>query len=352
MNCFTCTHPIAENELLQCSTCQNFFHYGCNNMTLAMYKDNYIKKRLPWYCHKCTSSVTTRRRNDATPIRSSFGNQSPISTEAPSTSKSGQDSITIDKFSALLETKLDQKLDSIRNAITRDITAAVVREMNSAIEKLKIEFTHTTDFLAQEQADLKKDITQANARIKSIETENNILKSDLLSTNRRLATLERASRSHNLEIHCVPEKRTENLFLQMKSLCENLNLSVADHEICSVRRVAKLNPASTRPRNILLTLSSERQRENFISAYKRFNRSNSSNPLNSSHLGIQGESTQIYLAEHVSPECKELHAAARKMAKNLSYKYVWVKYNRVYVRKDDISPPLYVKDLDFLNSLA
>ncbi|KAG7303278.1 hypothetical protein JYU34_011748 [Plutella xylostella] len=326
-------------------------------MTLVMYKDNYIDKRLPWYCHKCTTNVPARRRNDATPIRNSFGKQSPISTAVTagsSASKTSQDAntITFDRFSALLEAKLDQKLDSIRTTITQDITSAVVREMNSAIEKLKIEFTHTTDFLAQEQVDLKKDIKEANARIKAIESENSALKSDLLSSNRRLAALEKTSRSHNLEIHCVPEKRAENLLSQMKNMCDHLGISVSDNEICSVRRVAKMNEASDRPRNILLTLSSERQRDNFISAYRRFNRSNGSNPLNSTHLGIQGDSKQIYLAEHMSPECKELHAATRKKAKSLSYKYVWAKYGRVYVRKNDVTPPLYIKDMDFLNSLV
>ncbi|KAL4711045.1 hypothetical protein ACJJTC_015221 [Scirpophaga incertulas] len=171
-----------------------------------------------------------------------------------------------------------------------------------------------------------------------------------LSNISRLSTLEKVSRGCNFEIQCVPEKKSENLLTIVRNLLTEIKIS-NETDIKSAKRIAKMDKDSARPRGILVTLSSERDRDNVLSAYKRYNRDNKANQLSSTHIGIQGERCLMYVTEHLSPETKQLHAAARLAARNLSYKYVWVKYGRVYIRKSDDSPAIHVKNLDFLRNI-
>ncbi|KAL4719214.1 hypothetical protein ACJJTC_017463 [Scirpophaga incertulas] len=247
-------------------------------------------------------------------------------------------SITYEQFGALL----DSKLSNIRSAIKDDI--------NAAISKLKLEFTETTDYLTALQSDMKTELELTNKRISVMETDKTALELQLNKLNSRLSTLEKVSRGCNFEIQCVPEKKSENLLTIVRNLLTEIKIS-NETDIKSAKRIAKMDKDSARPRGILVTLSSERDRDNVLSAYKRYNRDNKANQLSSTHIGIQGERCLMYVTEHLSPETKQLHAAARLAARNLSYKYVWVKYGRVYIRKSDDSPAIHVKNLDFLRNI-
>ncbi|GBP73818.1 hypothetical protein EVAR_54870_1 [Eumeta japonica] len=74
---------------------------------------------------------------------------------------------------------------------------------------------------------------------------------------------------------------------------------------------------------ILVTLPSERHRDDSISAVPRYNR-NQSSPLTSAHLSIHGDAINIYVSEHLPPHTKKIHAAARKVSKESGYKYTWL----------------------------
>ncbi|XP_052753355.1 uncharacterized protein LOC128201195 [Galleria mellonella] len=160
--------------------------------------------------------------------------------------------------------------------------------------------------------------------------------------------MEKISRSCNLEIQAVPENLNENLISLLKKLCETIKVPLEDIQIQACRRVAKMNRSSKRPRNILVTVSSPRLRDTILSSYMRYNKAHAKEPLNSSHLDLQGESCRIYMAEHFSPECKILHLKTRQTASEKNYKYVWVKYGRIYVRKDDHSGAILIKNEDNL----
>lgn len=157
---------------------------------------------------------------------------------------------------------------------------------------------------------------------------------DLAKLEGRLRTVENSTRRWNVEIQMLPEHKSEDLVNMLKKICDQINYNIPDSEIRSIRGVAKLRPLSDRPRNILVTLSSERYRDGIISACKAYNRTSKSKCLNSSHLGQQfyNNYAAIYAFEHLSLESNELHALARKTAKPLSYKHISVKHGRIYMK--------------------
>lgn len=360
MNCQACRNSVSKADCLTCKKCTHYFHYQCLNLASA---------KSPWHCPTCVGrarkSGDTDPRKDNTPIHSNIASYSldtssmsgdeslyddqniPSSVNTAPRGQMSKSSITYEDFIKLL----DQRLHTMEDSITRKINATIHKEINTAIDKLKADFTETTDFLAAEQADFKRNIQAADAKMSALELENSKLHGDFTSISKKLHSLDKASRSRNVEIQAVPERRSENLISMLKNLSDVLATSFQEADLCSVRRVAKLNPNSSRPRNILVTLPSERHRDSLISSFKRFNNANKADPVNTTHLGIEGEKNRIYVVEHLSPVTKELHAAARKFAKEASYKYIWVKYDRVYLRKSDNNPAIHVKDLSYLKNL-
>lgn len=360
MQCCGCKHKIERGDRLSCINCKGSYHYQCLNITSADFREKGNHLNSTWQCHVCVNK-NRRQRNEFTPIRSSAmscdgsvdNSKVPLhQTESPGGSNfSAMDKdnvkISFDDFSKLL----DSKLKTIEESLTRNIRNSIKEEFNCAIEKLKQEFTQTTDFLSAEQVDLRNDIKIMNDKIKSLETENIKITKDLLIVSGRLRNLEKCSRSCNVEIQSVPEGKQENLLNVMKKLCYEIGANLVEKDICSVRRVAKMNPSAKRPRNILVTLASERQRDDIITAFKRYNKLHSPDFLNSMHLDITGEKHKIYVVEHLPPETKELYAVTRRTAKERSYKYVWVKYGRIYVRKDDDCTPIHISDKNCLVQL-
>lgn len=370
VQCLACKAVIERGSLVCCMKCRGAYHYQCNGIHSDDIKKNFDYYKKSWECLSCSNDAR-RLRNNNTPIRKGLetpnnDNVTPVEINLDGLTKyapksaikslSALDSkesavISYDDFEKLLDSKLRNMAASITQNIAQNIKTTIKNEINQAIEILKSEFTQTTDFLAAEQIDLKGEIKITSEKMHALETENSKMSLELMQLKSRLRSLEKASRNCNIEIQSAPENKQENLLQLMNNLCEQLACTLSDNDICSIRRVAKLNTATDRPRNILVTLSSQRHRDNLITAFKEYKKAHRTDPLNSIHLGIPGDQRNIYVVEHLPIETKELHAAARKVAKERSYKYVWVKYGRVYVRKQDDSTPIHILDHSCLKKL-
>ncbi|XP_064072497.1 uncharacterized protein LOC135193538 [Vanessa tameamea] len=166
-----------------------------------------------------------------------------------------------------------------------------------------------------------------------------------------MSLMEQHSRDCNLEIQCVPEHKSENLSSIVHQLASVVSFDLHDNDIVNFHRVAKRNTESKRPRSIIVKLSTPRKRDNFLAAVKVFNKNNPQSKLNSSHLGIASGKEQIYIMEHLSPDNKRLHAAARLAIKEKKYEYVWIRSGRIFVRRNDTSPAVLIKNFDSLKQL-
>ncbi|XP_075990099.1 uncharacterized protein LOC142985735 [Anticarsia gemmatalis] len=228
------------------------------------------------------------------------------------------------------------------------------QEIKTAIQDIEKEFTKTTDHICEEQKDLKSLISKKDETMSRLEQENCTLQSEINGLKSRLYNMENISRSRNIELQSVPESQSENVLQLFKRLCSIIGVKMDDTNILACRRVAKMNAKSNRPRNILVTLSSQNLRDLVLSSTTRFNKSQSKDHtqmLNSSHLGISGEKTRIYITEHLSPECKHLYSETRRVAKEKEYKYVWVKFGKIYVRKNDECEAIQIKNVERLREI-
>lgn len=155
---------------------------------------------------------------------------------------------------------------------------------------------------------------------------------------RRVEDLEQRSRSNNIELVGIPEKSGENLLSVVSLLGARIGVDVDVSDVDAVHRVAPVNHASGRPKNIIVRMISRIKRDNFVGAARKVKE------LNSGGLGFS-EKLSIYVNDHLTPERKMLLNKAKSEAKKLNYKYVWVKNSRIYVRKSDGTPVVMIGDV-------
>ncbi|CAK1595727.1 unnamed protein product [Parnassius mnemosyne] len=378
MNCNACNQHLQADSCLHYRLCKHDYHYKCLNISSSQFAalpEDFLSS---WACPACTN--ITKRKNRVTcntPVRL---NQVPTADDAmnmsfdqdtiganksdcaydlknPTTtsrgaSQSTAEPITIEKISQLIDDKLNSFLSYYLNNLRSSLKTDIDNMIRDRIDGLKQEFTATTDFLHNEQLDIKKQIEDQNSVVKSLEEENCALKQEISKMNTKLSSMDNMTRSLNLEIHAVPENKNENLLVLFRKLCEVVGANIEESSIRACRRVSKMDPKSSRPRNILVTLASSRQRDLVISAVTRYNKSHSDAMLNSRHLEVPGTSNRIYVAEHLSPEMKMLYAETRRCAADNNYKYTWVRYGKIYTRQDDSSSAILIKNSNCLIKLT
>lgn len=234
--------------------------------------------------------------------------------------------------------------------LNETINSVLHRELQSINAKISA-MDDSLQFMNSQYEDLLKKHASSQETIMELQKENLEMSNKMKSLNVRVDQLEQQTRSNNIEIQCVPEKKHENLFNIVSEISRVTACVVENRDILHCTRVAKQNPNNTRPRSIVVQLASPRLRDQFLAAVVNFNKNNKDNKLNSVHLGYSGPKTPIFVTEHLSPTYRALHASARIKAKELGYKFVWIRGGRIFMRKVEDSDHIMVRNMDTLDKL-
>lgn len=335
--CNKCNKQIRSSEIKSCSKCGIVYHYQC----LGVPQENFAKEskayKAAWKCSEC-KPVEKRSESSSTPSHSQPNKQCQ-SVESPAVTNN-------DDLKQYINNKLEESLSQLLKDIRRDFTTESTDTRNRIQE-----LTESVNFMSINYDKLKEALDDKTKIIGDQQIEICALHAEVTNLNVRLNQIEQQSRDSNLEIQCVPEHKAENLKTVIHQLVATVGCGLPDSELLNYHRVAKINQESNRPRSIVVRLSSPLIRDKIIAAVKTFNRTHQNDKLNSSHLGIADEKKPVFVGEHLSPGNKQLHAAARKAAKEKKYQFVWVRGGRIYMRKDVNSKSIVVRDLDFINSL-
>ncbi|CAH2105981.1 unnamed protein product [Euphydryas editha] len=340
---------VDDGGFIRCNSCMKRFHYECLSLTKAPGGPNH------WKCPTCKSKLPKTLKDDTTPIRNISTtrgskrvalNSPPTAATSPST-----DFVTAGVVRTIVEDVLKEQLDTMY----MKLSDCLIRNLNEQLAPIKKEMEHITDSMAfmNDRFDcIEGQQKVATEAVKELKEDNYKLNSKVVDLTRRINYLEQQSRSNNLEIQCVPEKKNENLMTIISQLGSTIDCKLNEHDILNCTRVAKLSMANTRPRSIVVQLASTRIRDQVIAATYKFNKNNPTNKLNTAHLGFGGEKSPVFIQEHLSPQNKALHAAVRIRAKEKGYKYVWVRSGKIFVRKSEDSGYLFIRDMVDLDKLA
>lgn len=233
-----------------------------------------------------------------------------------------------------------------------DVVNTQIKNSLNEINEQRGSFGKFMDFISDKFDKFTEDFNRQAQELASLKKENTTLRSELDLLKNKVSQLDQLSRASCLEIQCVPEKKSENILNIVKTLGRTINYSITDQDIQYCSRVAKLNPNSPRPRAIITKFVSPRIRDCVLSAVADYNKKHSRDRLNTHNLGFTSEEkSPVFVIENLSPENKQLHAAARKRGKELNYRFVWVRAGRIYMRKSETSETVFIRNSDMLDNL-
>lgn len=353
--CAGCTKSIKMKELLKCGICNRKYDLECANVTVKKFNLMDLTLKNTWKCPECrckqpkTDNTNTPIRPILNPICSPSENcnvtlRGKPSYTTPVSAEIEGDYITENKLRSILKQEI---MITIKSTVE-----SVMSEHLRVINEQMLGFQEAMSFFNHLYEDLKSKIEEKSTSVIELQKENAELKSSVRDLSERLCSVEQNMREGNVEIVGVPEFRNENLTNTILQLAKTVDSPINDEDIVHVTRVAKINKQSDKPRSIVVKLRSPRKRDVLIAAVANFNRKNAKEKLSSQHLGLGGPKVPVFVAEHLTPANKSLHAATRKKTKEQGYKFVWVRNGRIFVRKDEVSQAILIRSMDSLNLIV
>lgn len=299
---------------------------------------------------KSTDNITVRPKPGRSLVRLSPGSgladaetsPKPIAELHPQSLYAGD----IGEHFAEFENNLLQKLD-------RMIAASIQSQFKSIQGNVDLlpEVHKSIEFMTSKHEELLQEFSAMKTELSSLRGENEKLKTDIKDLKYRMNQHEQQARDCNVEIQCVPEFPNENISSVISQLFSVVACPINKTDITSCSRIQKVSAISSRPRSIIVKLASIRLRDEVIASCTKFNKTNPTDKLNSSHLGIAGDKKQVFVAEHLSPQNRALHAQARAFKRDNNIKFLWVRGGRILMKKDELASTIWVKDSDTLLSL-
>ncbi|XP_013197527.1 uncharacterized protein LOC106140478 [Amyelois transitella] len=191
--------------------------------------------------------------------------------------------------------------------------------------------------LRQEISELKTSVAESRSEVKACNERVTKVEIHLERIDMDIHERDQWSRMNNVEVKGVPQGKNENLFNIMKTLGDKINYKIDKSYFNFYTRVQSMDPKNPKP--IIACFHSRYVKEDFIAAARLYMKSS---PLASSDLGLAGNS-RIFVNDHLTARNKDLLAKAKKAAREMDFKYIWVKHTKIFLRKTDTSPILNIK---------
>lgn len=268
--------------------------------------------------------------------------QNPIT--SPGTNPEGDQSNSSQIDEPITKSELQRILDDRLKIQTEEFKKLICTYHSSFLEELnkiqasteifKEEIDASQDFLNQKFEELTVSVIKIQTENTRLSHENSSLKTQLLELNNRLVQSENEQESTNqylrrdcLEFHGIPEipgEDTDALVCKVAELLE-VDLYTSDISI-SHRLPAKKGQTPA----IIARFYVRKTRDKLYQARANLKTYNSTN------LGFEREN-KLYVNECLTSKSRNILKQAKEIQKQHKYKYVWTKYGKVYMRKDQHS---------------
>lgn len=233
--------------------------------------------------------------------------------------------------------KMEQKLDDINRKMSEFIT----------IKNEFMELKNSIIFLSEKYDEINRDLhtykTESNNNNKTIQglLEKNLDKDkQIKSLNDQITQLEQYSRNQNIEIHGIPIQEGENCKQIVKCIAQELQVDIKTEEIDVAHRTYNKKPNSIP--SIVARFTTRTKRDSII-AKKYLIITNRNVPA--VEIG-----KKVYISEHLTSQNKNLLRLTKMKAKEVNYKYVWFKNNKLLVREKDNSLVIRINSEDDINN--
>ncbi|XP_048487442.1 uncharacterized protein LOC125490951 [Plutella xylostella] len=355
---FSCCQSTENTGVvLDCTQCRGKFHGQC-------VLSNFDNKSLDsdalaaWLCPNC---VRKEPKRDNTPIRTGNNNNNsrPCKPEAAKVNKGVKTRSQLQKPEASGTQPTATPAADLRGIIREELTkfrSEMTSMINTAITSALATFKQEVDdlkasinIISDDYAKLKSSIQNMESKAKVHEKKISVLdtlqhQTDILI--KQDNENQQWSRRSNIEIFGIPERKDENLLSVVQDLANRVDFPLdINRDVDFVTRVASSDKDNKKPKPIVLRLLARYKKDDFLAKLKKLK------GLKGSDIGYTGNSGLIFFNDHLTKSNKSLLYMAKKRARELNYKYIYVKNCSIRVRFSDTSPVIVINSEVDLNKI-
>lgn len=240
--------------------------------------------------------------------------------------------------------------DDINNIIKKDLDTIkseilTINYKQSQFFDDLVNVKSSLELLIKGHDDLNDRVTKVTASTSSNAQECSALQAEIAKLQHESNAQQQRERSNNLEIMGVPDKMNENLHTYVEKIAHFAGVQLNSQDIIYVIRIQPRNANTGRPKNIIAKFNSKMLRDSILSGIRK------KKGLTTADIGISGSLHRIYLNEHLTLSNKILYKTTRETAKVKKFQYTWIRDGKIFVRKNDTSPPIFIKDSTRLNEI-
>lgn len=339
--CNACNDAIpVESESLLCSgPCGGRYHFICGGFSDTSFRRLNQAKKSKWRCCSCLdlqiapNLLTAPKTATVDPnIRRTVPTPSQVSSVVPIPSQVSSVDPTPSQFSSI-----DPEILEFFKSHYKELKELI----NTSVNEITTSLGYNTD-LIQELKDAIKDLQTDNKNLRTknqeLAAENKQIKSELKDLNFAVIELKQYSRRTNLEISLLPEGENENI-MEVLTKIENISQTKIVENITAAHRVPSYS--ADRAKSIVVQFKTKDFRDQQLKILKACK-------LKASDISPRFPDTPVYVNEHLTPELKSLFRDARKAKVDKNFKFCWVRDGKIFLRKDESSRVLRVKNHDDL----
>ncbi|XP_060810068.1 uncharacterized protein LOC132904169 [Amyelois transitella] len=272
----------------QCTVCKSYYDFKCAGITKTAYKAlGTGRSKSSWKCSPCCTK---------------------------------KDSVT---------DSLISKLDSLGNQLDT---------IQSDIKGIKCSCEVTNTKLES----LGARLDGVDLRVTGLEGTTSSLVSQVDSILEQAISRDQWTRLSNVEIKGVPVKPNENLFDIVAKIGDVIGYAVPK---CSLSYVSRIPTRNNKEKSVIATFVNRYAKEDFVAAARL------KKVLTAQDIGFSSRDSRVYVNDHLCPEYKKLLNDTKALAKERGFQYVWVKFAKIHVRRNDKSNTIVINSSVDLNKL-
>lgn len=225
--------------------------------------------------------------------------------------------------------------------------------MNRHLEELKIQnssiFT-TNQEIEHSLDDVSQRLQAMQSKIDGMEAQRKEIINQISNIDEKFDFLEKSLKKTSIELRFIPriQKETKDtLFGYINQLSQSFNISLHPGDLRDVYRVPNKNdPLKS---TVIAEFSNTQIKTKFLNTARHFSKAKD---LKISNLGIENNNSALYISESLTAKSRRLHFLARDVAKSKNFKYCWTSNGNVYLRREEGSEYILIKNEAQLMSLS
>lgn len=198
------------------------------------------------------------------------------------------------------------------------------KNFNSSYEVLYQKIDESTEAVKIQTVELEK----CRKQIEELVRENNMLKDKVEVLEGRIEEQEQYSRRNVVEIHGIPQEKNEDMVAVVKEVGKALDMEITSPMIDACHRLGRRPGPNSSPPAIIVKFTSRLDKEELLR--KRRIKNN----FSTRHMNL-GVDQPIYINESLTPMRKKLLAEARRIKREKTFKFLWVRSGKIFLRKEE-----------------